>query len=101
MRFLINERSIKFSQEAEELKVLKKKLDEYTRRLQRTVKELGRKNYYLGKEGRILRGLVRNYEGQNRFLKGFILIVFILGQLVIELYLLDLFNKNDVCVIIF
>jgi len=101
LRFLINERSIKFSQEAEELKVLKKKLDEYTRRLQRTVKELGRKNYYLGKEGRILRGLVRNYEGQNRFLKGFILIVFILGQLVIELYLLDLFNKNDVCVIIF
>ena len=47
LRFLINERSIKLSQEVEELKVLKEKLEEYTRRLQETVEELGRKNYYL------------------------------------------------------
>ena len=63
MRFLINERSIKISQEAEELKVSKKKLDEHAKRLQRTVEELGRKNYYLGREGRVLRGLVRDYQG--------------------------------------
>ena len=43
LRFLINERSIKISQEAEELKVSKEKLDEHTRRLQGTVEELGRK----------------------------------------------------------
>ena len=33
LRFLINERSIKLSQEAEELKMSKEKLEEYTRRL--------------------------------------------------------------------
>ena len=101
MRFLINERSIKISQEAEELKVSKEKLDEHARRLQGTVKELGRKNYYLGREGRVLRGLVGDYEGQNRFLEGFALMVFILGQLVIRLYLLGLFDGNNACVIIF
>ncbi len=88
LRFLINERSIKISQEAEELKVSKEKLDEHTRRLQGTVEELGRKNYYLGREDKVLRELVREYEGQNRFLEGFTLMVFILGQLVVGLYLL-------------
>src|SRR6266536_6062425 len=67
LRFLINERSIKISQEAEELKVSKEKLDEHTGRLQGTVEELRRKNYYLGRESRVLRGLVGDYEGQNRF----------------------------------
>ncbi len=33
LRFLINEQSIKLSQEAEELKVSKEKLEEYTERL--------------------------------------------------------------------
>ena len=61
MRFLINEWSIKLSQKAEELKVSKKKLEEYARRLQGTVKELKRKNYYLEREDRILRELVKNY----------------------------------------
>ncbi len=101
MRFLVNERSIKLLQKAEELKVSKEKLDEYVKRLQKTVEELERKNYYLGKEGRILRELVGNYQGQNRFLKGFALMVFILDQLVVELYLLDLFDDNNVCVTIF
>ncbi len=40
LRFLINEWSIKLSQEVEKLKVSKKKLKEYIRRLQRTVEEL-------------------------------------------------------------
>src|SRR6266540_2573464 len=71
LRFLINERSIKLSQEAEELKVSKEKLEEHTGRLQRTVEELGRRNYYLGQEGRVLRGLVKDYQSQNRVLKGF------------------------------
>src|SRR6266545_1832260 len=101
LRFLINERSIKISQEVEELKVLKEKLNEHARRLQGTVEELGRKNYYLGREGRILRRLVGDYEGQNRFLEGFALMVFILGQLVVRLYLLGLFDRNNVCVTIF
>jgi len=101
LRFLINERSIKILQEAEELKVLKEKLDEHARRLQGTVEELGRKNYYLGREGRILRGLVGDYQGRNRFLKGFTLMVFILDQLVVGLYLLGLFDGNSVCVTIF
>src|SRR6266496_5905079 len=63
LRFLINERSIKFSQEAEELKVSKEKLDEHTKRLQEIVDELGKKNYYLEQESRVLRGLVGNYKG--------------------------------------
>ncbi len=48
LQFLINERSIKLSQEAKELKVSKEKLEEHTGRLQGTVEELGRRNYYLG-----------------------------------------------------
>src|SRR6266498_3704818 len=101
LRFLINERSIKISQEAEELKMSKEKLDEHTGRLQGTVEELGRRNYYLGREGRVLRGLVGDYQDQNRFLEGFALMVFILSQLVVELYLLGLFDGNNVCVTIF
>src|SRR6266540_2986442 len=94
LRFLINEQSIKFSQEAEELKVLKEKLKKYIRRLQGTVKELERKNYYLEQEGRVLRGLVRNYESQYRVLEGFVLMVFILRKLIVGLYLLGLFDSN-------
>ncbi len=101
LRFLINERSIKILQKAEELKVLKEKLDEYARRLQRIVKKLRRKHYYLGRESRVLKELVRDYESQNRFLKGFALIMFILGQFVVGLYLLGLFDGNNVCVTIF
>ncbi len=55
---MINERSIKLSQEVEELKVSKEKLEEYTRRLQGTVEELEKKNYYLEQESRVLRELV-------------------------------------------
>ncbi len=99
--FLINERSIKLSQEAEELKVSKKKLEEYTGRLQGTVEKLERRNYYLGQEGRVLRGRVRDYQGQNRVLEGFALMVFILGQLIVGLYLLDLFDDNNACITIF
>jgi len=63
LRFLINERSIKILQEAEKLKVLKEKLDEHTRKLQGIVEELRRKNYCLGREGQVLRGLVEDYQG--------------------------------------
>ena len=101
LRFLVNEWSIKLLQEAKELKVLKKKLDEYVRRLQKTVKELERKNYYLKRESRILKGFVRDYQSQNRFLEGFTLMVFILKQLFVKLYLLGLFNENDIYVTIF
>src|SRR6266540_3606642 len=101
LRFLINERSIKLSQEAEELKISKEKLEEYTRRLQGTVEELGRRNYYLGQEGLVLRGRVRDYQGQNRVLEGFTLMVFMLGQLIVRLYLLGLFNGNNAYVTIF
>ena len=101
LRFLINERSIKISQEAEELKALKEKLDEHARRMQGTVEELRRKNYYLGREDKVLRKLVGRYEGRNRFLEGFALMVFILGQLVVGLYLLGLFDGNNACVTIF
>src|SRR6266498_714863 len=101
LRFLINKRSIKISQEAEELKVSKEKLDEHARRLQGTVEELERKNYYLGREGRVLRRLVGDYQDRNRFLEGFALMVFILGQLIVGLYLLGLFDGNNICVIIF
>ncbi len=61
LRFLINEWSIKLSQKAEELKVSKEKLDEHARKLQGTVEELRRKNYYLRRENRILKGLVGDY----------------------------------------
>ncbi len=101
LRFLVNERSMKLSQEAEKSTVSKEKLEEHARKLQGTVEELGRKNYYLGREGRVLRGLVGDYEGRNRFLKGFALMVFILGQLVVGLYLLGLFDGNNACVTIF
>ena len=90
LRFLINERSIKLSQEAKELKVSKEKLKEHTERLQGTVEELGRRNYYLRQKGRVLRGLVRDYQGWNRVLKDFTLMVFMLRQLIVGLYLLDL-----------
>src|SRR6266508_2394185 len=101
LRFLINERSIKLSQEAEKLKIVKKKLEEHTGRLQGTVKELGRRNYYLGQEGRVLKGLVKDYQDQNRVLEGFTLMVFMLGQLIVGLYLLGLFDSNNACVTIF
>src|SRR6266542_6032408 len=84
LRFLVNERSMKLSQEAEKSTVSKEKLEKHARKLQETVEELGRKNYYLGREGRVLKGLVGDYEGRNRFLEGFALMVFILGQLVVE-----------------
>ncbi len=61
LRFLINERSIKLFQGVEKLKISKEKLEEHTGRLQRIVKELKRRNYYLEQEGRILRGLVKDY----------------------------------------
>ena len=80
---------------------MKEKLEKYARKLQGTVEELGRRNYNLGREGRVLRGLVGNYEGRNRFLEGFALMVFILGQLVVGLYLLDLFDGNNAYVTIF
>src|SRR6266540_6845035 len=98
LRFLVNERSIKLSQETEKSIVLKEKLEEYVKKLQGTVEKLRRRNYDLGREGRVLRELVGDYQGQNRFLEGFVLMVFILGQLVIGLYLLDLFDDNNVCV---
>src|SRR6266498_4024151 len=101
LRVLVNERSKKVSKEAEKSTVSKEKLEEYTRKLQGTVEELGRRNYDLGREGRVLRGLVGDYESQNRFLEGFVLMVFILGQLVVGLYLLGLFDGNNVYVTIF
>src|SRR6266540_3966621 len=101
LRFLINERSIKLSQEAEELKISKEKLKEHTERLQEIVKELERKNYYLGQEGRILRRLVKDYQNQNRVLEGFALMVFMLKQLVVRLYLLGLFDGNNAYITIF
>jgi len=101
LRFLINERSIMFSQEVEKLETSKKKLEKHAEKLQETVKELRRENYYLGKEDRVLKGLIRNYQGQVRVLEGFILMVFILGQLVVGLYLLDLFDGNNTYITIF
>src|SRR6266542_2979040 len=62
LRFLINERNIKLSQKAEELKISKEKLKEHTGRLQEIVEELKRRNYYLEQEGRVLRGLVEDYQ---------------------------------------
>src|SRR6266540_5392608 len=101
LRFLINERSIKLSQEAEELKISKEKLEGHIGRLQGTVEELERRNYYLGQKGLVLRGCVRDYQGQNRVLEGFALMVFMLGQLIVGLYLLGLFDGNNACVTIF
>ena len=76
-------------------------MKEHAKRLQGTVEELGRRNYNLGREGRVLRGLVEDYQDWNRFLKGFALMIFILSQLVVGLYLLDFFDENDVYVTIF
>ena len=55
----------------------------------------------MGREGRVLRGLVGDYEGRNRFLEGFVLMVFILGQLIVGLYLLGLFDGNNAYVTLF
>ncbi len=101
LRFLVNEQNIKLSQEAEKLTVSKEKLKEYTRRLQRIIEELKRRNYNLRRRGEILKKLVGNYQDWNRFLKGFALMIFILGQLVVRLYLLDFFDGNDTYVTIF
>ena len=60
-----------------------------------------KENYYLGREGKVLKKLVRDYQGQIRILEGFALMVFILGQLVVGLYLLGLFDGNNACVTIF
>ncbi len=60
-----------------------------------------RENYYLGKEGRVLRGLVGDYQDQSKVLKGYVLMVFILRQLVIRLYLLDFFDDNNSYVTVF
>jgi len=98
---LVNERSVRISQEAKKLKVSKKKLEEHSDKLQKTMEELGRRNYHLEKEGRILKGLVKNYQSSNQMLEGFLLSVFILGQLVVGLYLLDFFDENDICITIF
>jgi len=76
-------------------------LKEHTERLQEIVKELERKNYYLGQEGRILRRLVKDYQNQNRVLEGFALMVFMLKQLVVRLYLLGLFDGNNAYITIF
>src|SRR6266540_1445940 len=59
LRFLINERSIKLSQEADKSIVSKEKLEEHARKLQETVEELRRRNYNLGREGKVLRRPVR------------------------------------------
>ena len=89
------------SQEVEKLETSKKKLEEYTEKLQGTVEELGKENYYLEREGKVLKGLVEDYQGQVRILEGFALMVFILEQLVVGLYLLGLFDGNNACVTIF
>ena len=68
----------------------KKKLEEHTRRLQKIVEELKRKNYYLEQEGKVLRGLVENYKGQYRVLKDFALMVFIFEKLIIGLYFVSI-----------
>src|SRR6266498_2921567 len=61
LRFLINKRSIKLLQEAEELKISKEKLEKHSRKLQGTVEKLEGKNYYLKREDRVLRGFIRKY----------------------------------------
>jgi len=62
--------------------MLKEKLDKHARRLQRIIKKLKRKNYYLEREGRVLKGFVGDYQGQNRFLKGFVLIILFFIRLI-------------------
>src|SRR6266498_2333197 len=58
LRFLVNERSIKLSQEAEKLKISKEKLEKHSRKLQGTVEKLKEKNYYLKRKGRVLKGFI-------------------------------------------
>ncbi len=65
------------------------------------MEELERRNYYLGQEGLVLRGRVKDYQGQNRVLEGFALMVFILRQLIVGLYFLGLLDGNNACVTIF
>ncbi len=65
------------------------------------MEELERRNYYLGQKGKVLKGFVEDYQGQNRILKDFVLIVFMLGQLIVELYLLGLFDDSNAYVTIF
>ena|SRR6266542_1681711 len=101
LRFLINERSIILSQEIEKLETFKKKLEEHAEKLQETVEDLGRENYYLRKKGKVLRRFVGDYQNRSKVLKSFILIVFILEQLVVGLYLLGFFDNNNSCVIVF
>ena len=81
--------------------ISKEKLKEHTRRLQGIVKKLERRNYYLEQESRVLRGFVEDYQDRNRVLEGFTLMVFMLKQLIVELYLLDLFDGNNACITIF
>src|SRR6266540_888616 len=86
---LIRKQRIAFVQnKLKEVANLHKQLtnEENTEKLQRTVEDLGRENYYLEKKGKVLRGLVRDYQDQSRALEGCILMVFILGQLVVGLY---------------
>src|SRR6266542_3754751 len=54
LRFLVNEQSIKLSQEVEKSIVSKEKLEKHARKLQGIVKELGRRNYNLGRKSKIL-----------------------------------------------
>ena len=51
LRFLVNERSIKLSQEAEKLKISKEKLEEHSR----DYRGVRRENYYLEREGRVFK----------------------------------------------
>ncbi len=80
---------------------MKEKLEEHSRRLQGTVEELGGKNYYLKRESKVLKGLVGEYQGQVRVLESFALMVFILEPLMVGLYLLGLFDSNNIYVTIF
>jgi len=76
-------------------------LEEHLRRLQRIIKELEGKNYYLKRKGRVLRKIIEDYQDQVKILENFTLMVFILGQLMIGLYLLGFFDDNNACITIF
>ncbi len=41
--------------------MLKEKLEKHIRKLQETIKKLKKRNYYLGRKGRILREFIENY----------------------------------------
>ncbi len=81
--------------------MLKEKLKEHSKKLQETVKELEGKNYYLKRKGRVLRKIIEDYQDQVKILENFTLMVFILGQLMIGLYLLGFFDDNNACITIF